>query len=90
MIASTSSPASKRLAPRGITVNAVAPGAIGETRWNEGLPDAGAKQERQARNSVLKRVSTPAEIADVVLFLATRGDFMTGAIVVADGGGTLV
>lgn len=79
----------KTLGPE-ILVNAVAPGAIGETRWNEGLPNVVAKQERQARTSVLKRVSRPGEIADVVLFLATRGDFITGATIVADGGGTLV
>lgn len=79
----------KTLGPE-ILVNVVAPGAIGETRWNKDVPDLAAKQERQARTSVLKRVSRPDEIADVVLFLATRGDFITGATIVADGGGTLV
>lgn len=79
----------KTLGPE-ILVNAVAPGAIGETRWNADVPDADAKVARQARNSVLKRVSAPAEIADVVLFLATRADFMTGSTVLVDGGGSLV
>jgi 3-oxoacyl-[acyl-carrier protein] reductase len=79
----------KTLGPE-ILVNVVAPGAIGETRWNVDVPNVAAKVERQAQNSVLKRVSTPAEIADVVLFLATRGDFITGATILADGGGTLV
>ncbi|MHB8992848.1 MAG: SDR family NAD(P)-dependent oxidoreductase [Chloroflexota bacterium] len=82
----------KTLGPE-ILVTALAPGAIGETRWNVGnvgVTDIPAKQERQARNSVLKRLSTPAEIADVVLFLATRGDFITGATILVDGGGTLV
>ena len=79
----------KTLGPE-ILVNCVAPGAIGETRWNADVPDLAAKQDRQARTSVLKRVSRPAEIADVVLYLATRGDFITGATILADGGGTLV
>ncbi len=78
----------KTLGPE-ILVNCVAPGAIGETRWNEGL-DIATKQARQARESVLKRVSRPEEIAEVVLFLATKGAFITGTTILADGGGTLV
>jgi pteridine reductase len=34
----------------------------------------------------LKRVGTPDDIADAALFLATRGDFMTGDVMVVDGG----
>jgi NAD(P)-dependent dehydrogenase (short-subunit alcohol dehydrogenase family) len=34
----------------------------------------------------LKRVGTPEDIADAALFLATRGDFMTGDVMVVDGG----
>lgn len=78
----------KTLGPE-ILVNCVAPGPISETQWNEGL-DIPAKQAWQARNTVLKRLSKPQEIAEIVLFLATKGTFITGATILADGGGTMI
>jgi NAD(P)-dependent dehydrogenase (short-subunit alcohol dehydrogenase family) len=43
-----------------------------------------------APNTPMKRVSTPEEMANVLLFLASeQASYMTGSIVVADGGRSL-
>jgi 2-deoxy-D-gluconate 3-dehydrogenase len=83
------------LASLGIRVNAVAPGAIlteGSERAAAGL---GRTDHRAGREVVdafrqrcpLGRQGEPDEIARVVLFLATpASSYMTGSVVVADGG----
>jgi NAD(P)-dependent dehydrogenase (short-subunit alcohol dehydrogenase family) len=83
------------LAPLGIRVNAVAPGAIlteGSERAAAGL---GRTDDRAGSEVVdafrqrcpLGRQGEPDEIARVVLFLATpASSYMTGSVVVADGG----
>jgi 3-oxoacyl-[acyl-carrier protein] reductase len=68
-----------------VGVNAVAPGLI-DTRWLEGGSDPNGMRERYKNNSVLKRVGTPEDIAEVVLSLASEKSFMTGQVVVVDGG----
>ena len=72
------------LAPRGITVNAVAPGMI-DTELSRGvLARAGAAVTERI---LLRRIGTPAEVAHVVAFLASRhADYITGQIVAVDGG----
>ncbi len=75
----------KTLGPE-ILVNAIAPGFIADTRWNVGRPNLEQMQERTAQATPLKRTGSAQDIADVALFLATSGDFMTGAILVVDGG----
>ena len=75
----------KTLGPE-IQVNAIAPGFIAETRWNVGRPNLDATLARAAQVAPLKRAGTPEDIADAALFLATRGDFMTGDVMVVDGG----
>jgi NAD(P)-dependent dehydrogenase (short-subunit alcohol dehydrogenase family) len=77
-------------APRGVRVNAVAPGAI-ETRFllDALPPDPGPILADIAASHPLGRNSQPAEIAEVVVFLASpKAGFMTGAIVPVDGGFT--
>lgn len=69
-----------------IKVNIVAPGMIDETRWNEGRPNMDEVRRSTAEAVPLKRVGFPDDIADAVLYLATRGNFMTGAVMVVDGG----
>ena len=69
------------LAPLGIGVNAVAPGAIS----TEGVLLAIATSD----DSALRRLGTPREVAQVVYFLGgPEASFMTGAIVPVDGGMT--
>jgi NAD(P)-dependent dehydrogenase (short-subunit alcohol dehydrogenase family) len=74
------------LAPHGIRVNAVIPGAVDTTmfRGNHESDDA----EFIADRTPLGRIGQPNEIAQVILFLAdgTRSSFVTGSSVVADGG----
>ena len=69
-----------------IRLNVIAPGFIAETRWNEGRPNLEETVKKAGQVAPLKRVGTPGDIAEAALFLATRGDFMTGDIMVVDGG----
>jgi 3-oxoacyl-[acyl-carrier protein] reductase len=69
------------LAPRGVTVNTVSPGFT-ETAM---LPDA--FRETGAQMSPLKRLGTPQDIADVVLFLVSdQARWLTGQNIHAGGG----
>jgi NAD(P)-dependent dehydrogenase (short-subunit alcohol dehydrogenase family) len=71
--------------PRGVRVNAVAPGPI-YTR-----PEARALFDSLGATTAMKRAADPAEIAEVVAFLASpRASYMTGAIVAVDGGRTAI
>jgi NAD(P)-dependent dehydrogenase (short-subunit alcohol dehydrogenase family) len=71
--------------PRGVRVNAVAPGPI-YTR-----PEARDRFDSLGATTAMKRAADPAEIAEVVAFLASpRASYMTGAIVAADGGRTAI
>lgn len=76
--------AAKELAPRSITVNAVAPGFI-STDMTEQLPD---KVKEQLVNQIpLKRIGTPDEVASLVLFLASdEARYITGQTVSINGG----
>jgi NAD(P)-dependent dehydrogenase (short-subunit alcohol dehydrogenase family) len=70
----------KALAPR-IQVNSVAPGTIlfpGERR--------DARMEGIIRSTPLRKAGRPEDIAEMVLFLATRSDFITGQVFAVDGG----
>jgi len=70
----------KAFAPR-VQVNAVAPGPV--------LPPdhytAVARRALEA-HTPLRRLGRPADVARTVRFLATAGDFVTGAVYVVDGG----
>ena len=76
------------LAPHGITVNAVAPGAT-ETPLNASAytPEVRAAYEHRI---ALGRIATPSEIADVAVFLASDASrYMTGQELLVDGGLTI-
>ena len=66
-----------------IQVNSVAPGFI-DTAMTRKLPEA-AKEAILARIP-LQRMGSPEEVAEVVEFLATRGGYMTGAVLHVNGG----
>lgn len=79
-------------APYKIRVNCLAPGPV-ETPllrdWINNSENPKEIEERQTNPVLLKRFGTCEEIADIALFLATDGSaFMTGSLVIADGGAT--
>jgi 3-oxoacyl-[acyl-carrier protein] reductase len=72
------------LAPRRVTVNAVAPGLI-ETDMSEELRGRAGDEVRS--RILLRRFGAAMEIAYVVVFLASRyGDYITGQVFHVDGG----
>jgi 3-oxoacyl-[acyl-carrier protein] reductase len=74
----------KELAPRGITVNAVAPGPV-ETDIIAG--DTPEKRAERIRNIPLGRVGMPSEIAAAVAYFLSEGaGFTTGAVLDVNGG----
>ncbi|MFF4412766.1 SDR family oxidoreductase [Streptosporangium sp. NPDC001559] len=74
----------KLLAPRGITINSVAPGI---TRNGSPVFDIPEAVEQMARLSAFDRVGEPRDIADVVAFLASDdARWVTGAFIDASGG----
>jgi len=76
------------LGPRGIRVNAVAPGVIDTDMSNFSKTDAG--REVLLGMQALKRIGKPEDVADVVAFLASdAARWITGASVPVDGGSKL-
>jgi NAD(P)-dependent dehydrogenase (short-subunit alcohol dehydrogenase family) len=74
-------------AEQGVRVNAVAPGYIGTDLTKEGVPDEWWSDWE--RRTPMGRVGRPEEVASIVAFLASdAASYMTGSIVVADGGYT--
>jgi pteridine reductase len=64
-----------------VTVNAIAPGAVL-------VPEdySAEERERLARSTPLRRLGSPADVIAALLYLLEGGDFVTGEILVVDGG----
>src|SRR5882757_4497980 len=71
--------------PSGVRVNAVAPGPV---LTGGATPD---RIEALGATTLLARPAQPAEIAEVIAFLASpKASYVTGAVVAADGGRTAI
>jgi NAD(P)-dependent dehydrogenase (short-subunit alcohol dehydrogenase family) len=74
----------RELGPRGITVNAVAPGPFESKMMAQTLRVFG---DQIAASSPLGRIGRPDDMAGVALYLAGRsGAYVTGAVIPVDGG----
>lgn len=68
------------LAPE-VTVNAIAPGAV---LVPEDYPPE--ERDRLARSTPLRRLGSPTDVVTALLYLLENGDFLTGQVLVVDGG----
>jgi pteridine reductase len=70
----------RALAPE-VTVNAIAPGAVL-------VPESydTAERERLARTTPLGRLGSPEDVIAALLYLLEAGDYVTGEVLVVDGG----
>jgi len=75
-------------APFGVRVNAVAPGPV-ETDLLNRFAGSADRKAAMTQGVPLRRLGTPEEIAQVILFLASdKANFLTGEIVHINGGKT--
>ena len=87
--------AAQELAPRGITVNAYAPGIVGTGMWDlideklsaiNGKP-LGQNLKENVDGIALGRIETPEDVAKIVSFFAgPDSDYVTGQVLLVDGG----
>jgi len=74
-------------ADQGVRVNAVAPGTIATELARSAVLTSDEAKARIMSRTPMKRLGEPGEIADVVAFLLSdAASYMTGEIVVVDGG----
>lgn len=75
--------------PQGIRVNAIAPGLI-KTDFAKALWEDPVRVKRAEDKTPLRRIGDPVDIAGVALFLSTPASaYVTGQVIVADGGETI-
>ena len=79
----------QELGPHGITVNCVAPGFVRSNPTSDRQWEAMGEDGQQAllKNIAMRRLGTPGDIANAVLFLASdQAGWITGETLGADGG----
>ncbi len=77
------------LGPKGIRVNSIAPGLV-KTDFAKAFWSNPEILKRTEAAAPLRRIGQPVEIAGVAVFLASQAaSFVTGQLIVADGGSTL-
>jgi len=80
-------------APRGITVNAISPGWTEDSVLNS-LPDPVQRLIREWHQqgwTPMRRLGTPGDVGDVVsLFCSPQAKWITGQLIFADGGASLM
>jgi len=80
------------VAPRGIRVNALAPGAVLTPLLNRSFARAADPAEAQARSEArhaMQRLGRPEEVAQAAVYLASdAASFTTGVVLPVDGGWT--
>ncbi len=75
--------------PQNVRVNCIAPGLI-KTDFARALWEDDKNRAAREAGTPLRRIGEPAEIGGIVAFLASRAaTFMTGSVLVADGGVTV-
>jgi pteridine reductase len=70
----------RELAPE-VTVNGIAPGVV---EWPDDYPEA--ERAKYLKRVPLARAGTPEDVANVVQFLVTGGQYVTGQVIRLDGG----
>jgi len=77
----------KELGPRGIRINALAPGLV-ETRFASALFQDKAMYEHIMAHVPLRRHGQPSDVVGAAIFLASEASaYITGQVLVVDGGG---
>ncbi len=73
-----------RLGPKGVTVNAIAPGAFQSNMMNATLEKFG---DKIADENPLGRIGSPEDMAGLAVYLASNASkYMTGQVIALDGG----
>jgi NAD(P)-dependent dehydrogenase (short-subunit alcohol dehydrogenase family) len=80
--------AALELAPNGVRVNAVIPGAVDTKALRDGFSRRENAEASLIASTPLKRIGRPEEIAEAIAFLADneRAGFITGQSLTIDGG----
>jgi NAD(P)-dependent dehydrogenase (short-subunit alcohol dehydrogenase family) len=77
------------LSPSNIRVNCIAPGLV-KTDFAKALWDTPEAEKRSSAGTPLRRLGEPDDIAGAAVYLASKaGSWMTGQVLVIDGGATI-